>query len=199
METLKIIVSMFVALLIWTLVASNKLWALTIRDLAEAIVVAAVTTVPCYYLQSSAQAQRGPTPMTFRLCLQLWVVLAALTLISATGAEALAASNILHPTNFQDASLRLLGESAQVTSWWATRFYPGKPQTHEFSCGPAALANLLSVFFGLAVDEAAIIQDGIEQDRGVSLHYLLESARSLGFQAAVYRMDAECCCGYSKR
>lgn len=128
--------------------------------------------------------------MTFRLCLQLWVVLAALTLISTTGAEALAASNILHPTNFQDASLRLLGESAQVTSWWATRFYPGKPQTHEFSCGPAALANLLSVFFGLAVDEAAIIQDGIEQDRGVSLHYLLESARSLGFQAAVYRMDA---------
>ncbi|HOB92078.1 MAG: hypothetical protein WBH35_01525 [Bacillota bacterium] len=58
METLKIIVSMFVALLIWTLVASNKLWALTIRDLAEAIVVAAVTTVPCYYLYSLLHKRR---------------------------------------------------------------------------------------------------------------------------------------------
>lgn len=52
METLKVALSIFAALFIWTLVAADKLWALTLRDVAEAIAVAAITSIPVYYLYS---------------------------------------------------------------------------------------------------------------------------------------------------
>jgi ABC-type bacteriocin/lantibiotic exporter with double-glycine peptidase domain len=65
------------------------------------------------------------------------------------------------------------------------------------------LANLLSVFFGCATDEDAVTdqgaardgydavaEDSLEPGRRASLGALLESARRLGFDAAVYQMDA---------
>jgi len=91
----------------------------------------------------------------------------------------------------------------QTTSFYESRFEPGRKQLREWSCGPAALANLLSVFFGCPTDENAIIEKGAaargdtvgaeappQSGRGSSLAALLESARSLGFDAAVYLMDA---------
>ena len=45
-----------------------------------------------------------------------------------------------------------------------SRFEPGLRQRHEWSCGHAALANLLSVFFGCATDEDAVT----DQERHVT-------------------------------
>ncbi len=90
-----------------------------------------------------------------------------------------------------------------TTSCSELRFEPGRRQLSEWSCGQAAMANLLSVFFGCLIDEDAIIeksaapdddalaaQDSRTSGRRSSLADLLESARRLGFDAAAYFVDA---------
>ena len=78
----------------------------------------------------------------------------------------------------------------QKTTFSASRFEPGRKQLYEWSCGPAALANLLSVFFGCPIDENAVAaEDSPKPGRRATLAELLESARRLGFGAAVYLMD----------
>lgn len=129
--------------------------------------------------------------MKLRRHLQRGILLMLLAAISSTTAGAVPLSHLVHVMDLQDMDIEMIEGSAERVSLWATWFHPGSPQTHESSCGPAALTNLLRIFFDVAIDEASIIQDEPEHGRGSTLYRLLATAKSLGFEASAYRMHAD--------
>lgn len=129
--------------------------------------------------------------MRLRMGVQSVLSVVMLLWAFASDAQALSSLSLSQQCSFWDTGIVLLSNPAERTSFNETRFLPGRQQTHSSSCGPAALANLLNIFFDLRIDEASIIEDMPVQSQGTSLYHVLSAARRLGFQAAVYKMDSE--------
>lgn len=72
-------------------------------------------------------------------------------------------------------------------------------QSHDYSCGPAAIATILSYYFNEPVTEAEIIKflllttniEKVKENKGFSLLDLKKFAQSKGYETTGYQMDFE--------
>lgn len=88
---------------------------------------------------------------------------------------------------------------APVTSYVALRFKQIVKQGHDISCGAAAMATLLTYYYGVKVSEKDIIEQifsrSSEEERqkisayGFSMLELKRFGEHLGFQAGGFRID----------
>lgn len=104
---------------------------------------------------------------------------------------------------FNTGGIRL---QEHIESWKELKMRNIVKQTHDYSCGPAALATIFTYHFNDVVTEKEIITyllltcdlKKVKQKKGFSLLNLKQYVVSRGYKATGYRMDMDSIAGLNK-
>lgn len=97
------------------------------------------------------------------------------------------------PETAKQKAKRLKREKADFKVWQAARFQGIDRQQHRYSCGAAALANLLTYQYGLKVKEATLLASirNSGDEHLLSMKDILTMAQSQKVHMAGYRVDLQ--------